>query len=125
MSSWEATRLFWTRSFDFRGRSRRKEFWVPVFTQVLFNIISVVIYLFIMISGLSAIDTSSTDCNHDDFAFTTISIAVMIVFLCLISLILLIPNISLLVRRLHDIGKSGKWAILLIGVPNILCYFFY
>ncbi|MCH4984450.1 DUF805 domain-containing protein [Macrococcus sp. PK] len=112
MSFWEATKLFWTRAFDFSGRSRRKEFWVQVFTQVLFYIISVVIYLFIMISGLFAIDTSSTDGNHEAFAFTTISIAVMIVFLCLISLILLIPNIFLLVRRLHDIGKSGKWAIL-------------
>lgn len=64
-----------------------------------------------MISGLSKIDTSTTEGNYEALALVLISISVMIVFLCLVGLTLLIPNISLLVRRLHDIGKSGKLTI--------------
>lgn len=32
------------------------------------------------------------------------------------SLICLIPSLSLLIRRLHDVGMSGWWALLLIAM---------
>ena len=31
------------------------------------------------------------------------------VLLCIYGLIILIPNISVFVRRMHDIGRSGWW----------------
>ena len=81
----EAVKLFFTRYTDFKGRSRRSEYWW--FT--LFNII--------VSSVLSAI--------VPDFAWIW-------------SLVVLVPGIAVVVRRLHDVGKSG-WFYLWILLPLV------
>lgn len=64
---------------DFKGRARRQEYWMFVLFNVLISF------------GLSAID-----------------LALNINFLGLIyTLIVIVPSIAVVVRRLHDIGKSG------------------
>jgi uncharacterized membrane protein YhaH (DUF805 family) len=76
---------------DFSGRASRAEFWC----LILFNIIAEIILL-ILDSML----------NTGGILF---SIFVLAVF---------IPTIAVEVRRLHDIGKSG-WFLLLIFIPII------
>lgn len=79
---------------DFSGRARRSEYWF----WVLFNLI--VGFVANMISSLLGSLT-----------------------LCLIVIVaLLIPSISVTVRRLHDIGKSG-WYYLLLVVPIVLMFY--
>ena len=75
---------------DFEGRARRRDYWM----FFLFNaIISVV---------LSGITT-----------------AIGITFISAIySLAVLVPSIAFAVRRLHDIGKSGWW-FLIILIPLV------
>jgi uncharacterized membrane protein YhaH (DUF805 family) len=81
---------------DFKTRSTIREFW-------LFNLLSLLIGLiFIIIDSL--FDLKSTG---NIGAFTT-----------LYSIFILIPSLSISVRRLHDVGKSG-WTILFIIVPII------
>lgn len=81
---------------DFKTRSTIREFW-------LFNLLSLIIGLiFIMID--SSFDLKSTG-NIGDL--TT-----------LYSIFIFIPSLSVSVRRLHDVGKSG-WNILFIIVPII------
>lgn len=75
---------------DFSGRSRRKEFWL----FVLFNIIvGVVLTILDYMAGL-------TDGLGDIGPLGGIY-----------NLVALIPYIAVLVRRLHDIGWSGWWAV--------------
>lgn len=81
---------FFTRIFDVMGVSTRKEFW-PVF------IINSLIMITLRIMGTQ---TSSV--------FTTI--------LYVFSLIVIVPTITLGIRRLHDIHKSG-WNMLFHFVP--------
>ena len=81
---------------DFKTRSTIKEFW-------LFNLFSVLISLL-----LTLID------NSVDFKF----IGNIGVLTALYSIFIFIPSLSVSVRRLHDVGKSG-WTILFIIIPII------
>lgn len=66
----------------FTGRARRKEYWM----FVLFNVIaSIILGIIESLCGIPFILTS------------------------LYALAVLIPNIAVIVRRLHDTGRSGAW----------------
>jgi len=70
------------KSFDFEGRARRKEFW-------LFYLINSIVLLVL------------------ELAFMESSAG--IVLTVLYSLFICIPSLSLSIRRLHDVNKSGFW----------------
>lgn len=122
MSFWKATALFWSNYFNFSGRSRRKEYWVPSFTQlVLYFFFFIAFIVFTIIIATAAVAAAPDD------AYTSLGILSVfgfmgLMFFLLICLVLIIPNLSLLVRRLHDTGRSGKWALLFYLVPMILSW---
>ena len=74
---------------NFNGRARRKEFW-------MFFVVNVIVTTILSMIG-GAISPS--------FGNTLTGIW---------SLAILVPNLALSVRRLHDIGKSGKLLLLLL-----------
>ena len=76
---------------DFDGKISRKQFWMSVLFYTALSI----------------------GCGCLDLLFGTIY-----VFSILYMLILIIPNIALFVRRLHDVGKSG-WFYFLMLVPLV------
>ena len=90
--------MLWTRAFDFAGRSRRREFWIPW-------LINTVIGVFLWSRVFSSMFGHG---SGGGFFFTIILI---------LGLASIIPAISLSVRRLHDIGYSGAW--LLLGIIPI------
>jgi uncharacterized membrane protein YhaH (DUF805 family) len=75
----------------FTGRARRKEYWFFVLFHVL------IFLLFVMIDGLTGTLNEATG-----FGLTS----------SLYSLAVLIPGIAVLVRRLHDIDRSGWWVLI-------------
>ena len=75
------------KAFDFNGRARRKEFWM----FQLFNIIFLIAIAILEVS-LGFPNTSPIQLVYN--------------------IIILIPALSLSVRRMHDIDKSG-WFILI------------
>ncbi len=89
----------WKNYVNFNGRARRKAYWM----FVLFNIIAAVILS--IVDGI--IGTGGLLGG-------------------LYALAVFIPGLALLVRRLHDIGKSGWWALIglvpLIGVIVIIVF---
>ncbi len=107
----EAYSLFWKNYFKFSGRSRRSEFW---WASLINNTILVIGYLFYYISLSSQSNnyySSNTSSGGGDFI-----LILMIVF----SLATFIPSIALVVRRLHDTGRSGWW--LLLGLIPFVNY---
>ena len=93
----------WKRIFDFKGKSDRKEYWIPfAFNAVL----TVIMILCLLLKELLMLFF---------MAYAAIAIAV---YLCLS----FIPFISLTVRRLHDAGKSGKWYLLsfILGIGAVI-----
>lgn len=67
---------------DFSGRSRRTEYWMFMLFNFIFAIIAVLLDYLLESPGI---------------------------IYGLYGLATLIPGIAVLVRRLHDIGKSGLW----------------
>lgn len=72
---------------DFGGRASRKEYWS-------FAIMSVVVLSLVGVLDLYFYDN--------------------IIVACILSFALLVPCLAVAVRRLHDIGKSGKWYLIIL-----------
>lgn len=81
-------------AFDFKGRASRSEYWY-------FFLFNVLIFITLFITGIVAI-------NHN------INIVLKTIFplLVIYSLIIIIPSISVNIRRLHDTNHSGFWLLL-------------
>lgn len=76
--------------FRFEGRSSLREYW----NFVLFNILFSIVFAFIdMFFGLYSYEEQNG------------------VFSTIFSLFIVIPTISVGVRRMHDIGKRGLWIL--------------
>lgn len=80
---------------DFSGRARRQEYWT-------FALVNCLIAMLLLTLGLAFGEDSPAS-----------NIMVTIFYL-----IMLVPNLSVSVRRLHDIGKSG-WYMFLSLIPLI------
>lgn len=97
------------RYFDFKGRSRRKEYW----SWVLF----VVIFYFVLMYLDAALGLGGTATGYAEggsIGFNMTGGLLTILFL----LATFIPGLAVSVRRLHDVGKSG-WMLLIALVPLI------
>lgn len=98
-----AFKLFFTRATDFNGRSSRREFWLGVLPNAIIMLIIIALLVYSLLGFNPMINP---------FSIT------MIVILSLFCIIELLPSISLIFRRMHDIGKSGKY-ILVLFIPVI------
>ena len=96
MSFREAVRSFWSSYTMFKGRSRRSEYWF--------------IQLFLIITNLAAaaIDLALMDGDVDRFIANGGGGIVGLIWI----LVTILPALAVLVRRLHDTGKSGWWTVL-------------
>lgn len=92
----------WKKYFVFSGRARRAEYWYFVLFNMLVSL------------GLVIVDaaTGTLDENGNGLLSGIYYLAV------------LIPSLSVAVRRLHDVGRTGWWMLLVflpvIGVLVIL-----
>ena len=82
---------------DFKGRARRKEYWM----FILFNIIFA--FLAALIDNI--VGTASPELGYG-------------IFYGIYALAVLIPSLAVIVRRLHDVGKSG-WMYFIVLIPII------
>jgi uncharacterized membrane protein YhaH (DUF805 family) len=84
------------RAFDFRGRANRREFW-------FFLLFAVVVWL--------ALLTFDLDYMAERLGFMPMEEGAPRYFSNAWALICLVPLASLIVRRVHDHGFSGWWAL--------------
>jgi len=96
MSFAEAVKSFWSRYTMFKGRSRRSEYWF--------------IQLFLILTNLAAaaIDLALMDGDVDRFIANGGGGTLGLIWI----LVTIVPALAVLVRRLHDTGKSGWWALI-------------
>jgi uncharacterized membrane protein YhaH (DUF805 family) len=86
----------WRRYRDFRGRSSRAAYWWPFFIHP---------FVFLVLGGIFAIIFGIDSDETGPEAIYGIAY--------------ILPSIALGVRRLHDVGRSGKW--LWIALTGIGC----
>lgn len=92
------------RYFDFKGRSRRMEFWMFALLNL---IVSFVIGIIIALtSGTGAMLNDMQAGAGSPFGFLMGGAGIL---LLIWSLAILIPSIAVSVRRLHDRDMSGWW----------------
>ena len=120
--------------FDFKGRARRSEFWWFMLATWIFNsVVNGILYS--IMGGLMAkkqalqqaaindifsgngIDTAAIESQDP-----TTTIIILGILMFIISVAIFIPQLSAMVRRLHDVGKSGNilWLYLLCGIGGII-----
>jgi len=108
----------WRKCSSYKGKATRKEFWSFIILNTL---------LILFIGGLSyfwLVNIIADNTSRGGMALIW-SYFVFLPLTTLLPLILLLPILSLGVRRMHDIGKSGWWfgGVLLaniIVIPVIL-----
>ncbi len=100
------------RYFDFAGRSRRKEYWM----WVLFVIIVYVVAVFLDVQLGFANTTSSSEFGGGN-ASANFNVQGGLLS-GIAGLVFLIPGLAVWIRRLHDIDKSGWWALIVL-IPLI------
>ena len=86
MGFFEAVSQVIRKSFVFKGRARRKEFWSWTLFSALLNIVVTVALM--MMSSSETVQTCVS---------------------LFLALLMFFPGFSVAVRRLHDVGRSGWW----------------
>ena len=92
----EAVKSFWSNYSTFKDRSRRSEYWWIQLFLVLTNL------------AVAAIDLALMDGDVDRFIANGGGGIVGLVWI----LVTIVPALAVLVRRLHDTGKSGWWVLI-------------
>lgn len=111
----EAIRLFFKNYVNFSGRASRSEFWWVILAE---SLLYSVLYFFMMICGASLEQGSSVGAT----IFVLISLLFGLLFFALI-----VPQLALIVRRLHDTGKAWYWLFMLLipaAGPIIMIVFY-
>ena len=98
------------RCLDFKGRSSRSEFW-------WFFLFSILLCLLVLNFTAENLESKLSSLNEENFiqVFFKSSIGYAI-------MVTAIPQISLSIRRFHDIGKAGWWYFTLQIVPIFLLF---
>ena len=92
---------------DINGRANLKEFWYFVLFSFIFSFLIALVELLVI--GMSGQEIP------DDFSGGILSL--------IYSILLFIPNITITIRRLHDVNKSGwnlLWSLTIIGILYVL-----
>ena len=92
----EAIKSFWSNYATFKGRSRRSEYWWIQLFLVLTNL------------AVAAIDLALMNGDVDRFIANGGGGIVGLVWI----LVTIVPALAVLIRRLHDTGKSGWWVLI-------------
>ena len=97
---------------NFTSRASRGDYW---YYQLGLSIISVIVFLVVFGLGMVMVSTSSE--TLFDIALWLLDSAVLQFLLVSMYIVLVVTNISLTIRRFHDMGKSGWWCVLVLLLP--------
>lgn len=119
----EAIKMAFKNYANFKGRSRRSEYWF----FFLFNFIISSIIIILMIVTIKKVETSRYSYPYV-YYYRYYKVNPFVSVLSYIQFFgMIVPILSVQVRRLHDIGKSGVYLffylIPLVGTIIIIIYF--
>ena len=101
MNFLNAVKSYFVRWNDFKTRSSRSEYWWATLFSVIVSLASELVN-FAIASNPSAL---------------TLTIAILVLILLIF---MMIASLALVVRRLHDLDKSGWWYLLIFTIIGII-----
>lgn len=109
---WQAFGLFFKNYFNFRGRSTRREYW---FMFIWYAVLTVALVGLVFAFILTVV------MNHETKGAANLLVGLGFTFVALagLSLAIIIPMISLHVRRYRDAGVSPWWLLATYLLPTI------
>ena len=90
------------QTFDFEGSVRRDIFWLAFLAQTL-------LYLALVLLDIYLLEYDYFDSDERILLISTSA-----------DILLFIPGLSIMIRRLHDTGRSGWWVLLIITIIGIV-----
>lgn len=125
----EAIKKCFANYANFKGRARRSEFWWWIlFTYIINCILYVPVHLLYakkqaLIDEGTRIAFQGGDLSAIEAQDPTTMLIIFCIIFSIVGLILLIPTLAAMARRLHDTGKSGNlmWLFLLCGIGYPIC----
>ena len=117
----------WKHYADFKGRARRKEYWMfLLFNYIISFIIGMVYYIGVMFQAFAKFSSGEMyNMALSGLYFGTGWVFVIFCIMMAYSLAVLLPTLAVIVRRLHDIGRKGTWLWLLIVPIPLYCILFF
>ncbi|WP_375396221.1 DUF805 domain-containing protein [uncultured Sphingomonas sp.] len=106
------------RYADFQGRSRRKEFWLWVLFVILASVVLSALDAAFGLGGETTFDRTNTLNSGSaayNFGYNFGAMTRTGILSGIFSLAILLPNLAVQVRRLHDTDRSGWWLLLPVG----------
>ena len=94
---------------SWKGRATRSEFWFWTLFVVIVQIPFSIIY---NITSQSALQSAIAEGNQG--AFLAALVGPTYWLLVLVSLVFFLPSLAVLIRRLHDLDRSGGWYWILL-----------
>lgn len=104
--------LFWKNYVNFKGRSRRSEYWY----MMLWHLIFILPAFFVFFMGAVFVGIGDEIDAKVLSMFGVMILILTIIYMLLYSLATFIPNLALSVRRFHDISRT-------LVLPIIMCAF--
>jgi uncharacterized membrane protein YhaH (DUF805 family) len=86
----------------FKGRARRSEYWNWQLAYFLLSVVLSVFNTFMMFSRIETLDLDDPFSLYKSPGYIVMAI---------VMLALILPNLGVTVRRLHDTGHSGLWVL--------------
>ena len=100
----DSYKVFWTKAFDFKGRSTRSEYWWAYLANII------VYFLLLILAGIASSINES------------LGILFNLIYL-LYGLGQFIPSLSINIRRVRDMGKGWQWIFInLIPIVGAIWY---
>lgn len=115
---WQNFVLALRKTFVLRGRAPRIEYWSfilfsTIITTMLMTIMQVVMVAMLPAEAVTALESPETAEQLDSLPSAAIvAMFVMGGVYTLVNLAVAIPQLTVMVRRMHDVGRSGKWLLL-------------
>ncbi len=103
----EAYKLYWKNAFNFSGRASVAEYWFAILWNIIISVAISILFVVVLIGLIFGLAGTN-------FLYMPLGLSVLVLLIVAFvwGIVNLIPGISLMVRRLHDSGKSGLFALL-------------
>lgn len=117
-----ALRNFFANYVDFKGRATRKEYWLTALWLFIFSVALELMAIPFTINSIDIFDLYDIYDVFDLFSGLS-SLSWYLYIVAIYNIVIFLPSLSLLVRRIHDTGKDGLWILmLLVPIANIVFF---